>query len=113
MAMQSYYTLYDFMNGCGGNWRNAVFVPCTPCTHPCQNGRRGSLLTADSQGRPIVVSVRRLEAAVGKCMEPDECIGCLSKGAFETLFARYLTWQLDSDRQCPLCQMDQQVRLLL
>lgn len=103
------YSLFDFLSGCGGNWRNAVFVPCAPCAHPCKAGGCGCLLSADSQGHPILLTVHHYEILTGQKVRPDECIGTLSRSAFESIYARYLLWLLDSPQQCPLRFLDAQI----
>lgn len=103
------YSLFDFLSGCGGNWRNAVFIPCPPCAHFCKANRCGGLLSADSQGRPILITVRRFEILTGQKIDPSECVGTLSKSAFESVYARYLLWLLDSPQQCPLRCLDAQI----
>ena len=90
MTTNHTYSMYDFLSSCGGNWRNAIFVSC-------------------SQGTPLVVCVQRFEGLSGQKIDPSECAGRLSRSAFESLYARYLLWQLDSDRQCALRQLDQSV----
>ena len=109
MTTNHTYSMYDFLSSCGGNWRNAIFVSCSPCRHPCRNIRAGFLLTACSEGTPLVVCVQRFEGLSGQKIDPSECAGRLSRSAFESLYARYLLWQLDSDRQCALRQLDQSV----
>lgn len=109
MTTVSSYSMYDFLSSCGGNWRNAVFVSCTPCRNPCRNGGAGCLLTACSEGKPLVVCVRRFEALSGQKIDPAECAGQLSRYGFESLYARYLLWQINSERQCALQWMDRYV----
>lgn len=109
MSVRPTYHLYDFLSSCGGNWRNAVYLTCGSCSHPCKNQRAGCLLTADSQGRPLIVCVSRFEILTGQKIDPSECAGRLTRQAFESLYARYLLWELDSDRQCALRQLDQEM----
>ena len=35
--------LYELLFSCKGNWRNAIYVPCGPCPHPCKVDRSGCL----------------------------------------------------------------------
>lgn len=103
------YSIFDFLKDCRGNWRNAVFIPCEACDHPCSNQRRGSLLTADADGHPRAVCVSRFEAATGQRVEGHDCIGLLSKSAFASVFQSYLTWSCDDPESCCLRYLDGQV----
>ena len=82
--------LYELLFSCKGNWRNAIYVPCGPCPHPCKVDRSGCL------------GVREFEEETGERINPRECIGTLSKDAFSSLFSRYLTWEMSSSEQCPM-----------
>ena len=108
MTTAAAQALCAFLSCCGGNWRNAMFLPCDPCCQPCERRHAGHLLTADRDGKPVVFPVHRLEAALGRRIEPDECVGSLSRAAFEALYARYLQWQLDTSAECPLLRLSGQ-----
>ena len=105
---KSSYSIFDFLKDCRGNWRNAVFIPCGACGHPCANQRRGCLLTADAGGRPRAVCVSRFEAVTGQRVEGSDCIGVLSKHALASVFQSYLTWSCDDPEACCLCHLDAQ-----
>ena len=94
--------LYELLFNCKGNWRNAIYVPCGPCPHPCKVDRSGCLATIRQDGAPLLVGVREFEEETGERIDPGECIGTLSKGAFSSLFSRYLTWEMSSSEQCPM-----------
>ena len=97
------YRFYEFMTGCGGNWRNAIFISCPACSGYCSTQNWGCLLTTDRDGRPIVLSVVCFEDLSGQSIYPSECAGHISKDAFESLYARYLDWERGDPEQCPLC----------
>lgn len=103
--MTTTYCFYDFLSGCGGNWRNAIFLSCASCAHPCKDAGCGYLLTADSTGKPMLFPVSRFEELAGQKIDPAECIGQLSRSAFEALYHRHLQWQLDSAQHCPFPQL--------
>ncbi len=103
------YSMYDFLTACRGNWRNAIFIPCAPCGHPCKNGRKGCLLTADHSGRIRVVSIHRFETVTGQKIDPVECAGTLGRDAFEATFQTYLIWEVDDPQKCALRQLDDTV----
>lgn len=97
------YRFYEFMTGCGGNWRNSIFISCPACSGYCSTKNRGCLLTTDRDGRPMVLSVTCFEEFSGENIDTFECAGHISKDAFEALYARYLYWELDDSVRCQLC----------
>ena len=94
--------LYELLFSCKGNWRNAIYVPCGPCPHPCKVDRSGCLVAIRQDGAPLLVGVRKFEEETGERIDPGECIGTLNKDAFSSLFSRYLTWEMSSSEQCPM-----------
>ena len=94
--------LYELLFSCKGNWRNAIYVPCGPCPHPCKVDRSGCLAAIRQDGAPLLVGVREFEEETGERIDPGECIGTLNKDAFSSLFSRYLTWEMSSSEQCPM-----------
>ena len=94
--------LYELLFSCKGNWRNAIYVPCGPCPHPCKVDSSGCLAAIRQDGAPLLVGVREFKEETGERIDPGECIGTLSKDAFSSLFSRYLTWEMSSSEQCPM-----------
>ena len=94
--------LYELLFSCKGNWRNAIYVPCGPCPHPCKVDRSGCLAAIRQDGAPLLISIREFEKETGERIDPGECIGTLNKDAFSSLFSRYLTWEMSSSEQCPM-----------
>ena len=94
--------LYELLFNCKGNWRNAIYIPCGPCPHPCKVDRSGCLMATRQDGAPLLVSVQDFEKETGERIDPGDCIGTLSKDAFSSLFSNYLTWEMSSSEQCPM-----------
>lgn len=94
--------LYELLFSCKGNWRNAIYVPCGPCPHPCKVDCSGCLAAIRQDGAPLLVSIRDFEKETGERIDPGECIGTLNKDAFSSLFSRYLIWEMTSSEQCPM-----------
>ena len=94
--------LYELLFSCKGNWRNAIYVPCGPCPHPCKVDCSGCLAAIRQDSAPLLVGVREFEEETGERIDPGECIGTLNKDAFSSLFSRYLTWEMSSSEQCPM-----------
>ena len=94
--------LYELLFNCKGNWRNAIYIPCGPCPHPCKVDRSGCLMATRQDGAPLLVSVQDFEKETGERIDPGDCIGTLSKDAFSSLFSNYLLWEMSSSEQCPM-----------
>lgn len=94
--------LYELLFDCNGNWRNAIYIPCGSCLHPCRVDRSGCLMTINEGGLPRLVSIRKFENETGEQIDPTDCIGTLSRAAFSSLFSRYLIWEMSSSEQCPM-----------
>ena len=94
--------LYELLFCCKGNWRNAIYIPCGPCPHPCKVDRSGCLAAIRQDGTPLLVGVREFEEETGERINPGECIGTLNKDAFSSLFSRYLIWEMTSSERCPM-----------
>ena len=103
------YSIFDFLKDCRGNWRNAIFIPCEPCKHPCSNDRQGCLLVSDAEGHPHAICINRFEAITGQRVEGPDCIGSLTRKAFESAFLSYLTWEYDDPELCCLRFLDGEV----
>ena len=61
--------LYELLFSCKGNWRNAIYVPCGPCPHPCKVDRSGCLAAIRQDGAPLLVGVREFEEESGSIRE--------------------------------------------
>ena len=94
--------LYELLFSCKGNWRNAIYISCGPCPHPCKVDRSGCLAAIRQDGVPLLVSIQDFEKETGERIDPGDCIGTLNKDAFSSLFSRYLTWEMTSSEQCPM-----------
>lgn len=80
--------LYILLSACAGNWHNAVFIAGSEKDGP------GYLLSADRDGRPIVMSVEQFRQLTGEAIDPAECCGRLTEDAFKALYAQYLLWRM-------------------
>ena len=57
--------LYELLFSCKGNWRNAIYVPCGPCPHPCKVDRSGCLAATRQDVAPLLVSILDFEKETG------------------------------------------------
>lgn len=96
--------LCRFLRCTEGSWRNAVYIECRSCPYS-SSACSGYLLTADSEGKPVLYPVGRLYELTGEAIVKDECAGILSREAFCSLYSRRLIWDADSDKQCGVRQM--------
>ena len=85
--------LYIFLSACAGNWRNCVYISA---------GSLGYLLSADRDGRPIVMTVEQFQRLTDEQVDPAECCEQLSAEGFKTLYAQYLLWNIPSAGDDPL-----------
>ena len=77
--------LYLFLAACQGHWRNSVYL---------STDGPGYLLSADRDGRPIVMAVEQFRQLTGEAIDPAECCGQLTEDAFKALYAQYLLWRM-------------------
>lgn len=62
-------------------------------------------MTADADGRPILIPVNALRSLTGEYIEPEGCLGTMDKRRFETLYSLYIEWNTVSQADCPLLQL--------
>lgn len=86
--------LYLFLSACSGNWRSSIYISCREKDNP------GYLLSADRDGKPIIMPVARFQHLTGERIDPTECCGLLTTEALRSLYAQYLLWR------CPTAQSD-------
>lgn len=79
--------LYQFLTACCGNWRSSIYITCQETDNP------GYLLSADRDGKPMLIPIAQFQELTGEQIDPTECCGQLSGEAFRCLYAQYLLWQ--------------------
>ena len=79
--------LYLFLSACRGNWRSSIYITCQEPDNP------GYLLSADRDGKPMLMPIAQFQQLAGEQIDPTECCGQLSGEAFRSLYAQYLLWQ--------------------
>lgn len=90
--------LYLFLSACRGNWRNSVYI---------FTDGPGYLLSADRDGRPVLMAAEAFQQLTGETIDPSECCGRLTADAFNALYAQYLIWHLPSADTDPLLALAQ------
>lgn len=90
--------LYLFLAACRGNWRNSVYI---------STDGPGYLLSADRDGRPILIAAKAFQRLTGEIIDPSECCGRLTADAFKALYAQYLLWHLPSADTEPFLALTQ------
>ena len=96
--------LYLFLSLTRGSWRNAFFIDCPTCPYGSGNCN-GYLLTTDTEGAPVIMSVMYFEKATGDKVDKTECAGIITKTAFENLFNRWLVWNVSNPKSCCILQL--------
>jgi len=92
--------LAEFLTACRGNWRNACFISCNECK--CHSPCSGYLMSADADGKPVLIPAAEYERLTAQRIDPSECRGNISRSAFEDIYALYLNWCLSDDESCCL-----------
>lgn len=102
--MQNQNLLYRFLNLTCGSWRNAFYVDCIQC--PYENCHcTGHLLTTDAEGAPLLLSVPHFEEMTGDKVYKFECAAIITKEAFESLYYRWLSWNVTKPKECSILQI--------
>ncbi|MCI8472561.1 MAG: hypothetical protein HFE65_05600 [Clostridiales bacterium] len=96
--------LYRFLNACEGNWRNTILITCKNCPYKEQLCP-GYFLTTDRNGCPVLYPVDKLQKCSKELIDVEDCIGSISRQAFEALYSRWLIWRVSSPHQCNILQV--------
>lgn len=96
--------LYPFLSLTRGSWRNAFYIECGSCPYGIGNCN-GYLLTTDTEGAPLLLSVMYFEKATGEKIDKAECAAIIGKEAFESLFNRWLVWNVNNPKACSILQL--------
>ena len=109
--MQKNCKVYAFLKAIRGNWRNAIYVSCEKETCPYGHNPActGFLLTTNEYGQPMVISETDFLRITGEPIDASECHGTLTREAFESMYAQYVYWNIDSSRDCPLYILGKQI----
>lgn len=97
--------LYVLMSLLRGNWRNAFYVECKNC--PFGQNCGGFLLTTEPEGSPILYSVSEFEKQTGETVDKTECVAVIDRTAFESLFDRWIVWNVSDKNSCSVRQIKQ------
>lgn len=98
--------LYPFLSLTRGSWRNAFYIECNTCPYGNGNGNcNGYLLTTNTEGAPLLMPVLYFEKATGEKVDKTECVAVISKEAFESLFNRWLVWNVNNPKACSILQL--------
>ena len=96
--------LYPFLSLTRGSWRNAFYINCPTCPYGKGNCN-GYLLTTDTEGTPLLMPVLYFEKSTGERVDKTECATVISKEAFESLFNRWLVWNVNDPKACSILQL--------
>lgn len=98
------------MRAAQGDWRNAVYIACSSCPYSGQ-GCGGYLLSANTDGVPILFPLPLFEELTGETVDKDECAGVLTRQAFEALYHMWLIWNTKTKDHCSIKQVLQNTKL--
>ena len=92
---------YLFLSLARGSWRNAIFIDCkNKCSKECA----GWLMTADTEGVPMLYPVSLFEEKADVVVDKAECAAVISRETFETVYDRWLLWNVSDKSDCSICQ---------
>ena len=92
---------YLFLSLARGCWRNAIFIECkNKCSKECA----GWLMTADTEGVPMLYPVSLFEEKADVVVDKTECAAVISRETFETVYDRWLLWNVSDKSDCSICQ---------
>lgn len=93
---------YLFLSLARGSWRNAIFIECkNKCSKECA----GWLMTTDTEGVPMLYPVSLLEEKADVVVDKTECAAVISRETFETVYDRWLLWNVSDKSECSICQV--------
>lgn len=101
---QNKSVLYFFLSLTRGSWRNAFYLECRVCPYG-KDKCGGYLLTADTEGAPVIFPVTYFEKITGEKVDKNECAAVITKEAFESLFNRWLLWNISKPKNCSVLQI--------
>ena len=99
-------SLYAFMESVNGNWRNAIYVECNNNSCNRDKACTGFVLAFNSDGHPMIMPVKALAKLSGTVIDATECLARIDRSVFETIFSRWLAWELSQSGDCILNKPD-------
>ncbi len=98
------HPLYMFLSLSRGSWRNAVYIECNACPYK-KSKCHGHLLICDTEGIPVLFSVDTFEKLTADFVDKSECVGIITRQTFESLFNRWLVWNINKPKECSILQL--------
>lgn len=93
---------YLFLSLTRGNWRNAIYIECK---NKCNQDCKGYLMISDTEGVPVLFPVSVFEEKIKETIDKSECSAILSKQAFESMYNRWLLWNVADKKKCSIPQL--------
>lgn len=93
---------YLFLSLTRGNWRNALYIECK---NKCKPDCKGFLMISDTEGVPMLYPVSVFEEKSKEIIDKNECSGVLSKQAFDSIYNRWLIWNVADKSKCSILQV--------
>lgn len=93
---------YLFLSLTRGNWRNALYIECK---NKCKDDCKGFLMISDTEGVPLLYPVSVFEEKTREVIDKNECAGIISLQSFETIYNRWLIWNVADKEKCSIPQV--------
>ena len=99
---QKQNTFYLFLSLTRGNWRNALYIECK---NKCNPDCKGYFMISDTEGIPLLYPISLFEEKAKVNIDVSECSGALSKDTFESVYNRWLLWNVADKSICSIPQV--------
>jgi len=104
---------FSFFRAAKGDWRNSIFIGCRQCQYGNVNTCQGYLLVPDYDGKPIILPFDAAYGMGAQTADKSECKVIIDRKDFETLYASWLLWNIQTPNECALAQVVSQTRKLI
>ena len=93
---------YTFLSLTRGDCRNSIYIECKfPCCPEC----KGYFMVSDTEGVPMFFSVSLFEKMTNLVIDKNECAAILSKTSFDSVYNRWLIWNVADKNLCSIKQV--------
>lgn len=101
----TYQTVARFLEAAGGNYRNALYITCSHCSHTRESGCRDYLCIPGEDGFPVLLPIKDAEIFFGFAPDRSECSAVIDNHTFCQLYQLWIRLHLADSRSCPFHQI--------
>ena len=92
-----------FISNINGNWRNSIYITCSVCKNKKEYCCSDILVTFDSEGKPVFITVTDANYIFATVIDKSECLLEISNAKFKGIFERFIkkhTLKEESGEKC-------------